>query len=133
MITGQCLCGAARWTFDGNPGAVTACNCTLCRRYGVLWAYDYENGRIHVEGLTSTHTRAEFATPTIELHFCPTCGCLICWRGVRLKPDGRRRMAVNIRLAPPEDVAGLAVRRLDGLDSFQYLPLDGRCVRDTWF
>jgi hypothetical protein len=24
------------------PESATACNCTACRRNGVLWAYDYE-------------------------------------------------------------------------------------------
>ncbi|MDE2462228.1 MAG: GFA family protein, partial [Alphaproteobacteria bacterium] len=36
MLTGTCHCGAAHWTFEGDPGAITACNCTLCRRYGAL-------------------------------------------------------------------------------------------------
>src|SRR5262249_39749528 len=42
MIEGSCHCGAVRWTFEGVPESATACNCTACRRYGVLWAYDYE-------------------------------------------------------------------------------------------
>ena len=47
--------------------------------------------------------------------------------------QGRRRMAVNVRLAPPEAVADLPIDRFDGLDSFEDLPGDGRCVRDMWF
>ena len=43
MIEGACHCGAVRWQFDGMPDGATACNCTVCRRYGALWAYDYEN------------------------------------------------------------------------------------------
>ena len=50
MITGTCHCGAAHWTLKGNPGRVTSCICTLCRRYGALWAYDYVGGRIAVVG-----------------------------------------------------------------------------------
>ena len=42
-------------------------------------------------------------------------------------------MAVNIRLAPPEAVADLRIDHFDGLDSFDDLPGDGRCVRDVWF
>ena len=133
MITGSCHCGATRWTFDGDPSGVTACNCTLCCRYGVLWAYDYENERIHITGPTSTYTRADFEAPNLEILFCATCGCVICWRGLRLRADGRRRMAVNMRLAPPDEVARLPVRRLDGLDSFKDVLADPRCVQDIWF
>ena len=49
MIEGTCHCGAVRWRFSGIPESATACNCTVCRRYGALWAYDFEGeGRIHV-------------------------------------------------------------------------------------
>ena len=57
MIEGSCHCGAVRWSFDGTPEAATACNCTICRRDGVLWAYDYEDERIRVSGPTSVHVR----------------------------------------------------------------------------
>ena len=36
MLTGTCHFGDTGWTFDGMPESVTACNCTLCRRYGAL-------------------------------------------------------------------------------------------------
>jgi len=37
----------ARYSPDqGYPESATTCNCTICRRYGVLWAYDYEGERI---------------------------------------------------------------------------------------
>ena len=56
MLTGACHCGACHWTFDGDPGPATACNCTLCRRYGALWVYDYEGERISVLGATASNT-----------------------------------------------------------------------------
>ena len=133
MLTGTCHCGAARWTLEGDPGSITACNCTLCRRYGALWAYDYENERIHITGPTVAYTRAGTPDPSLEIRFCPTCACVVCWRGLRLDDQGRRRMAVNVRLAPPEAVADLAIDHFDGLDKFEDLPSDGRCVRDLWF
>lgn len=132
-LTGSCHCGGARWTLDGDPGSITACNCTLCRRYGALWAYDYENGRIRLEGETRAYARLGKADPALEIVFCPACAGVLAWRGLRLQPDGRRRAAVNVRLADPEAVAGLSIDRFDGLDSFEDLPADGRCVRDVWF
>jgi len=133
MLTGSCHCGAASWTLQGDPGAVTACNCTLCRRYGALWAYDYENERISVAGPATAYTRADEAEPALEIRFCAVCGCVVCWRGLRTDAEGRRRIAVNLRLAAPAAVADLPIDHFDGLDTFADLPGDGRCVRDLWF
>ena len=133
VLTGSCHCGAASWKLDGDPGSITACNCTLCRRYGGLWAYDYEGDRIKVEGPTGSYIRSDEPNPALEIRFCPTCANVVCWRGLKLEPDGRRRMAVNVRLAPPEAVADLSIDHFDGLDTFSDLPSDGRCVRDLWF
>jgi hypothetical protein len=47
--------------------------------------------------------------------------------------DGRRRIAVNLRLAEPQAVAAIVIDHFDGLDTFDDLPRDGRCVRDYWF
>ncbi|MCK5911629.1 MAG: GFA family protein [Caulobacter sp.] len=132
MLRGSCHCGAASWTLTGDPGSITACNCTLCRRYGALWAYDFENERVAVSGPTSTFRRVGKADPAIEIVFCPTCAGVLAWRGLRLEDDGRRRMAVNVRLAEPQDVASLAIDSFDGLNTFEDLPQDGRTVADLW-
>ena len=50
MIEGACHCGAVRWKFDVTPKSATACNCTICRRYGVLWAYDLAGDRTQFSG-----------------------------------------------------------------------------------
>ncbi len=133
MLTGSCHCGASGWTLEGDPGSITACSCTLCRRYGALWAYDYEGERINVAGPTAAYRRAGKEDPTLEILFCPTCAGVLAWRGLRLEDDGRRRIAVNVRLAAPEAVADLAIDHFDGLETFADLPSDGRCVRDLWF
>ena len=109
------------------------CNCTLCRRYGTLWAYDYDGERIHVHGDTASYVRADMPEPGLETIFCPTCACVVAWRGLSLEADGRRRCAVNVRLAPPDEVAGLSIDRFEGLVSFEDLPRDGRCVGDYLF
>jgi hypothetical protein len=128
MIEGSCLCGGVRWHFDGVPASATACNCTACRRYAVLWAYDYEGERMTVSGVTQAFIRGS----SVAFHFCPVCGCLAFWRGQRRTAEGRQRMAVNLRLAEPESVARIPVDRLDGLHDFEHLPSDGRCVADYW-
>jgi hypothetical protein len=128
MLQGHCHCGAVRWRFLPEPDGATACNCTVCRRYGVLWIYDWEGHGVFVEGPTATYRRGN----AIDFHFCPTCACVTHWRGLRLDEDGRRRLAVNVRLAEPEAVAHLPIDHFDGLDTFEDLPRDERCVRDYW-
>jgi hypothetical protein len=133
MLTGSCHCGALQWTFKGAHDSVTACNCTLCRRYGVLWIYDYEGERITISGPSAVYTRADRVNPTLEIRFCSTCGCVMCWRALRLEADGRRRIAVNVRLSDPSLVSHLPIDHFDGLETFSDLPRDSRCVADMWF
>jgi hypothetical protein len=97
-----------------------------------LWAYDYENERIRIDGPTARFSRVGKADPALEILFCPTCAGVLAWRGLRLEADGRRRMAVNVRLAPFDAVADLPIDHFDGLDSFEDLPSHGRTVRDLW-
>lgn len=132
VLSGSCHCGAAGWTLEGDPGSITACNCSLCRRYGALWAYDYENERAAVVGETHTYRRKEKERPALEIVFCPACAGVIAWRGLHSEKDGRTRMAVNVRLAPPEAVAGLSIDHFDGSDSFEDLPSRDKTVGDLW-
>jgi hypothetical protein len=55
------------------------------------------------------------------------------WRARSLTPEGKRRIAVNLRLTEPEAIAQVPIDRFDGLDTFDDLPRDGRCVGDYWF
>ena len=128
MIEGACACGAVHWTLEQDPTQATACNCTICRRYGVLWAYDVETG-VRVSGETRRYVRGEW----VEFHFCAVCGCVAYWRGQKTDEQGRRRMAVNLRLAEPAAVAHVPIEHLDGLVNFEPLPGDGRRVGDYWF
>jgi len=130
MIEGSCHCGAVHWTFQGRPESATACNCTVCRRYGTLWAYGHEGETITVTGPTRAYSRGE---QSIGFHFCPDCGCVAYWRAMQPGKNGRRRIAVNLRLTEPGPLADLPIRHFDGLESWKDLPGDGRCVRDLWF
>jgi len=130
MIEGSCHCGAVRWRFDGTPESATACNCTVCRRYGVLWAYDFEDERIRVSGPTTVYA---WGDRTIGFHFCAGCGCVAYWRALAARADGRRRIAVNLRLAEPQAVGAIPIDHFDGLVTFDDLGRDGRHVADMWF
>jgi hypothetical protein len=130
MIHGSCHCGAVKWTFNVMPESATACNCTVCRRYGVLWAYDFEGEGVSATGATTAYVCGD---KLLGFHFCPTCGCVAYWRALLPREDGRRRMAVNLRLTEPEPIAHLPIDHFDGLVKFEDLPRDERCVADLWF
>jgi hypothetical protein len=129
MLQGACHCGAVQWRFEGMPESATACNCTVCRRYGGLWTYGYEGHGVDASGPTQAYIRGD----SISFHFCPACGCMAYWRALKAGEDGRRRIAVNLRLTEPGPVANVPIRHFDGLDKFEDLLRDGRCVADYWF
>mmetsp|Transcript_19096 Transcript_19096/g.58868 ORF Transcript_19096/g.58868 Transcript_19096/m.58868 type:complete len:139 (+) Transcript_19096:164-580(+) len=136
-LTGSCHCGAVRWTYEHNgekPLMATACNCTVCRRYGTLWIYDRDAERVELTGDTKAYLRSDSAD--LQFDFCPTCGCVVAWRATprALHPDGSRAIAVNSRMCDdPQKVADLPIRHFDGFDTFKSLPQDERCVKDLWF
>ena len=130
---GTCHCGAVHWTFKGDIPDATICNCTVCRRYGVLWAYDFDGHGIHVEAPRDGLSAYVWGSRSISFNFCKTCGNLISWRGLTPGKDGRTRIAVNLRLAEPEEVAHVPLQRFDGLHNFEDLPRDGRTVADVGF
>lgn len=111
------------------PASATACNCTACRRYGVLWAYGLEGQGIQVSGETKAFIRGSY----LGFHFCPGCGCVVYWRALQPNADGRRRIAVNLRMTEPEPIAHVPVEHVDGLDGWKALSRDTACIADLWF
>jgi hypothetical protein len=89
-----------------------------------------ESDGIRVSGPTKVYARGK---RNLGFHFCPDCGCVAYWRGLALDEKGRRRSAVNLRLAEPGAVACINLRPLRWTGSSEDLPRDGRCVADMWF
>jgi len=113
----SCHCGAVRLVCDVAPTEVTECNCSICRRYGVLWAY-YSPTRVQLippDAVTDIYMWDDRA---IAFHRCRTCGCVTHWSPVDKSVD---RMGVNARLMPREDLARSRVRLLDGADTERYV------------
>ena len=129
MLKGTCLCGTVEWRLRDMPESATACNCTACRRYGVLWAYGHENEDITITGETESYIRGS----GLSFNFCKKCGCVAFWRSLQINQEGRRRMAVNLRLTEPGPIASLPIDHFDGLEKWEDLPRDGRCIQDLWF
>lgn len=106
-VEGQCDCGAVQLTLGYAPTDINDCQCSHCRKRGVLWAY-YSPGDVAVQGPTSHYLRG---SKQIVFHFCTTCGCTTHWTAVDTKRD---HMGVNTRLLPPEAVAGATTRKSPG-------------------
>jgi hypothetical protein len=109
MIESSCHCGSVRLEILAAPGEVNECNCSICRRYGVLWAY-YSPAHVRIfatKGATDRYLRGE---KSIEFHRCQNCGCVTHWAAV---DQGADRMGVNARLMAPEILAAARLRRSD--------------------
>ena len=130
-LKGTCHCGRVEWALDALPESATACNCTICRRYGVLWAYGYIGHDIHVTGEANAYRRADGGA--IDFHFCPQCGCVTHYVATKPGDDGRRWTAVNLRMSDPSLIDALPIDHFDGYDTWDDLPRDGRTVKDMWF
>jgi len=111
----SCHCGACTIRLAEAPAEVTLCNCSICRRYGALWAYCPLSGA-DLSGLGPTDAYA-WDDRSIAFHRCRGCGCVTHW----FPRDGRDRLGVNARLLPPEVLDRARVRRLDGAVTEAYL------------
>ncbi len=117
IIDASCHCGAVHLAISARPETLTDCNCSICRRYGVLWAY-YSPSQIRIiapEGATDIYMWGE---RLIEFHRCKNCGCVTHWVAVDENSD---RMGVNARLMDAAILRPLRVRKLDGAVTGKYL------------
>jgi hypothetical protein len=110
MIEASCHCGAVRFAVESAPDEVNDCNCSICRRYGALWAY-YKSSEVRFAAENQATDVYMWGARELEFQRCRTCGCVTHWAPV----DGSsQRMGVNARLMPPEVVAATPVFHGDG-------------------
>ena len=115
-VSASCHCGSVRLEVDVPPSEVTECNCSICRRYGVLWAY-YRLDQVRILPTDPPTDVYTWGSRSIEFHRCQNCGCVSHWAAVDRK---RNRMGVNARLMPLEVLAEARLRHLDGADTNRY-------------
>jgi len=118
VLTASCHCGAVRVEVPRKPRTLTNCNCSICRRYGALWAY-YKASDVHVICKSGATTAYVWGDKTIKLVRCRTCGCVTHWE--RVRPQGDSRMGVNARNFEPASIEKVRVRLLDGASTWKYL------------
>lgn len=117
-LTGTCHCGAVRIQVRQAPRTVTSCNCSICRRYGALWAY-YTASSVRIEapkgGLVSYSWRRR-----IRAYFhCKTCGCVTHY--APRKKSAHPIVAVNAANFELDVMKPVRVRRLDGAKTWKFM------------
>ena len=75
---GGCLCGAVRFTYEGEVGQAGYCHCADCRRCtGSAFniSVKCEATRLHIErGSLSGYTKEGGSGHSLTRHFCARCG-----------------------------------------------------------
>jgi hypothetical protein len=110
MIEASCHCGAVKFTVESAPSEVNDCNCSICRRYGALWAY-YQLQEVRFATGNGPTDVYMWGDRDLEFHRCRTCGCVTHWSPV---DRACTRMGVNARLMPADELAVIPVFHGDG-------------------
>jgi len=113
-----CHCGSVRIRVRRLPRTLTSCNCSICRRYGALWAY-YKPTSVQIDAPKGGLAKYSWNHRIREYHRCKRCGCVThyTYRKQRL----RGTVAVNARNFELDAIAQARIRHLDGAVSWRYL------------
>lgn len=90
--TGSCHCGAVRFEIETVLDRVTECNCSVCRKKGILHHRIAPDRFRLISGEESLATY-QFGTGIAKHHFCKECGIHVFTRP-RAAPD---LYTVNVR------------------------------------
>ncbi len=74
----ECHCGQIKIVTQATPKKLNRCSCSICRRYGALWAY-FDPSSLKITGETDTYI---WGDKMISFHRCPNCGVLTHWNHI---------------------------------------------------
>jgi hypothetical protein len=118
MHAASCHCGKVQIEVAELPPSVTDCNCSICRRYGSLWAH-CKRDQVRLQAEPDALAAYVWGDRTIEFWHCRHCGCMTHYTSVEGQPENR--FVINARMLPLASLAALRVRRLDGNDTWEFL------------
>jgi hypothetical protein len=118
MLVATCHCGSVRVEVPRRPRRLTNCNCSICRRYGALWAY-YKASEVRVTAASGATSKYSWGDKSLRFVRCSRCGCIMLWEPLRPRKNGR--MGVNARNFEPGPLGSVRIRRLDGASTWKYL------------
>ncbi len=113
MIKAACHCTAVRFVIAEPPAWVLDCNCTICRRYGALWAYYPGADQAKLRARPSPDVTAVYlwGDKDLAFHRCKSCGCVTHMEPVGVEPPVV--YGVNARMMVGLDPAKVRLRRID--------------------
>lgn len=121
MPTASCHCGAVTLQVARKPRKLTQCNCSICRRYGGIWAY-YSRKSVQVDCKADALSVYTWRNGTLEFYRCKNCGCVTHHERARKRSDGTDTVAVNVRnMDDPDVVASIQIKMLDGASTWKVL------------
>lgn len=118
MLIASCHCGRIHIKVSAKPAFLIDCNCSICRRYGALWAC-YSAKQLEFTGHPEHSVAYLWGKQSIQTMHCAVCGCVTHWEALSNQPD--RKMAVNVRNFEPGLFDGTPIRHFDGADSWTFL------------
>lgn len=118
MLTATCHCGQVHVEVPRKPRSLTNCNCSMCRRYGVLWAY-YKDSEVRLVAEPGATDEYDWGRKTQRFIRCKTCGCVMQWKKYSI--GANTWAGVNARNFEPEALGAVKIRLLDGADTWKYL------------
>ncbi len=105
---GSCHCGAVTFSVEADITEGMRCNCSYCKRKGMLLAF-IPKSQVTILTGADTLTTYLFNKKVINHQFCPICG---------VQPFGHSgdTMAINLNCLAEEDLdtATLTVKAIDG-------------------
>ncbi|MBZ4400802.1 GFA family protein [Myxococcus sp. MISCRS1] len=128
MHRGSCLCGAVRFTVEGELPAPDACHCTKCRKHSGHYfvSTDVPRSAVTLEG--QDQVRWFQSSEKARRGFCSVCGASLFWDPLQRDWIGiamgafdtptRTRVALHVHLANKGDYYELE----EGTPRFDTIP-----------
>ena len=110
-LTGGCHCGLVRFECTTDLAMVTACNCSICTKRGLHFAFVAPE-RFQLRAGEDNLTEYLFNKHAIRHQSCNDCGVEVFARGS--KPDGTAVVALNVAGIDGIELAKLKMTPVDG-------------------
>jgi hypothetical protein len=123
-LAATCHCGAIRIHVSRVSRTLTSCNCSICRRYGALWAY-YAASSVKIEAPKGGISKYSWNRKIRVYYRCKKCGCIT--HCTYRKKHRNTTVAVNAVNFEPSALVGARIRHLDGAASWKFLDRKPAC------
>jgi hypothetical protein len=110
-LTGGCHCGQVRFECTTDLAMVTACNCSICTKKGLHFAFLAPQS-FRLRAGEDNLKEYLFNKHAIRHQSCQDCGVEVFANGK--KPDGTEMVALNVNCIDGIDLSKLAMTPYDG-------------------